>query len=478
MRILSFLIVAVATFALPSGIVHAADSKARLSTGVDLIMKTIDSVQDVPEMMKEIVVGLRSQLGMCKMNSLAAGESVADCVRGTSENGWNGQIEYYLNAAVMSGKLDKVERAVLTRLFTAITGVSGDAADGVKVATTPLMAAPGGRGAALPSLTAYRQNKTAFAALRKVKKMEEILSPDLVAQMTVTYPRRINGVGIVTTEQFFAAQLDRLQLNELAGLMISATDFMTRPDARVVFYPPSYVSTNHLIQEIQAQEVDLAEQIAASDDEQKRQDLRSQLQRLEAQIAPLEEKDPVDSLRSRREALNLQLKDAITTLAAGEVTDEQRSALGDQLKSVMQSISGIDDQLGKLMRTRDLPPEDVQRFAINALKQDFVALAQESPFNRLNLVIADVLLAAWVSGDLSSDALRALSQLGSFKEVHKSLWKKALEIGWSIGKTSMMAYPTTSYIAIAISVLTQIHDQAVAIKKEASDDTHLIPVQP
>jgi hypothetical protein len=453
-----------------------ASSNDRISTGVDLILNAMNSAPSGADMIQQIVVGIRAQ-GECKESSLPKAQSVAACMRGTLERGWYGRLDVYLDAAVQSGKLDKVERAVLRRLFTAITSIRGNTAEGVIIANAPLMGAPGGNGIPQPSLFQYRANKAAFEALRKAKKMDAILPNDLVKEMAKTYPRKMNGVGNITTEQYFAAQLNRLQLNVLAGLMISATDFMTRPDAKVVFYPANHVASSAQIQKIERQELDLAQQIAVMDDDAQRASLRAELQALDAQLSTIRGRDPVDQLRTERGVLNDRLHSAIQTLAQIDLDDQGRAALADQMKTTIQQIGDVDDQLAKLIRTEDLPPEDVQRFAMNALKQDFHTLIQDAPFNSLRLQTADVLLAAWVAGDLSSDALKALTQLSTFHEVHESVWKKALEIGWMIGKSSLMAYPTTSYIAIAISVLLEVRASQKAATQEKSDETHLIPAQ-
>jgi hypothetical protein len=484
-RLLPLLLIC--ALASPSALAMSRKAELKKAEKVALAAKLITAelaAGDAPDdIVKKLTVELKAQLGLCAHWELGADEpgrpaSLEDCLRGTEVNSWDGQLQEQVTAVQKTGAIDPIESAALALLFTRIAQVAGETPDAVTLAAAPQESSPGGKNVALPPLLAYRQNKAAFAALRKAKGAEETLPADLLAQMAKTYTRKINGVGGVNPEQYFAAQLSRLQLNEVAGLMIQATDYLSRPDVTVEYYPPDYFSANQDAQQLEAQEVQLAQQIAASTDPVERQTLRVRLQKLEAQAALDQQKDQVDSLRDQRAAASAELEAAIQQLASGDLTDADRAALGEKISAISQNISDIDAKLATLTRNMTLPSEDAQRLALNLLAQNFTTLKQEEPYSQLNLQLADVLLAAWVSGDLSSDALRALTQLKTFQETHEAVWQKALEITWSIGKPVLMAFPVTSYIAIAISVLIEIHDETQKNKQGGSDGAHLVPSQP
>jgi hypothetical protein len=463
-----------------------AATSFQLDQGVELIVKNLEALTpsdpnvtpiDVPTMMKQIVVGFRTQLGEC-VNPLTT--TIAECLRGQQDNGFLGGVSTkYLNAGLKSGKIDAVERALLIRYFSAVTDVTGNTADGVTVAETPLMAEPKGKGIAEPSLPVYRQNKIDYTALRVAKKMDAVLPADLAAQMEKAFPRKMNGVGLITAEEFFAAlpNFGRLQLNELAGLMVSATDLMTRPDSKVVSYPADYAFTSRAIKSLQDKEAETVKDIGTAPDAPTLQQYQTLLATLRAQENALEQKDPIDALGAQRASLAATLstdEDKITTCAP--VAVDCATAIAD-VQAKRDAIDSIDSQLGDLIRTNELAPTDVQRFAVNVLKQNLYTLNQNAPFAGLNLALGDVLMSAWVSGDISSDSLLALSQMSDLKETHTSIWKKILTTTWNIAQPVLMAVPSTSYIAIGVGIFLQIRQESANANLVKENATHLIPDQ-
>jgi hypothetical protein len=471
-----------------------AESPAQMDAGVDLIVTglnslTGDSPVDVTTMLQQIVIGLRlPPLSECT-NPLT--QTPVECLAGNAGNGFDGKIEKFLSAGVKSGKIDIVESALIARLFTAITDVSyqmdssgkevldqnGNKITVVEVGATPAMPEPTGKGVPQPSLTIYRQNKIDFAALRKAKGMEEVLPADLAAQMMKAFPRKMNGVGTITAEEFFASILNRLQLNQLAGLMISATDLMTRPDAQVVSYPADYAFTSQALDKLQSQEAMVVRDISSAPDDATRAQYQTLLTTLRAQETALQQKDPIDALRTQRGQQNTTIQADEDKLASGTLSDTDRAAAIAEVINDRQAITQIDEQLTGLIRTNELAPTDVQRFAVNVLKQDLNTLNQNVPFSSLGLQIGDVLMGSWVSGDISSDALRALSQMSDLKETHTNIWKKILSTTWAVAQPVLMVVPTTSYIAIGVGIFLQIKQASAQANLSKENATHLIPDQ-
>ncbi len=451
-----------------------AESDAQLASGSSDIVNALNLPNaTLAQMVKQIVVQLRSK-GVCKSSFFSS--DIATCLRGDEDSNYYGELNKYLDYATKTGKLDKVESLNLAIAFTLIADVKGNTVNDIQLATAPLRDYPTGNSVPLPPILQYRQNKAAFAALRKSKGREVVLPADLVAQISKSFPREINGVGNVPAEQYLAAMMGRMQLNELAGSMVTATDFLARPDARVILYPANYAAISDELKDLQSQEVTLAEQVSAESNPAKRAALQTQLRALLVKSDALRAKDSVDELISQRAIKNETLQNDLLKLASLGVKDADRISTGIELQGLVRDLDSIDKQLASQIRIEELPPEDLQRFIINTLKSDFQALKEEPSFQSMPIVLADTLLAAWVGGDLSSDAVRAVSQLAGLKETHVSVWSQALGVTWTIGKTALMAFPATAYIAIGISIFEEIQTQTAAAAEKNSDETHLIPL--
>jgi hypothetical protein len=451
-----------------------ADSAQELAAGEEIVLAAIAANDNVLDLMKQIVVNLREKLGICPDNFFRnTPEAVARCMRGDTE-GYSGNLLKYLDRAVKDGKLDVVEREVLRRTFTAIVAINGK---DIKISDEAMEDQPQKGGIAQPSFYVYRKNKADFAALRKAKGRPGPLEPQLLEVVKKSYPRKMRGVGKITAEQFFAAQVGRLQLNQIAGLMVTATDFMTRPDARILFFPSNYSIVSAEVRRLERQEMELASEIAASADAKDREGLRAQLKSVRDQLAALKQQSKVDALIDERGVWRLRRDLSLDLLATSDLDELRRKEVFQDVTDANKRISALDLELSKLIRTKDISPEDVKRIAVNSLKEDLEALTQSGPFDRMGLLLGDVLVSAWVAGDLSSEALSSLLAMNSFTEEHKAFWKKALEIGWAVARGSLVVFPTTTYAAVAISIYEEARRSTKAIDAKRSHETQLIPEQ-
>ena len=136
-------------------------------------------------------------------------------------------------------------------------------------------------------------------------------------------------------------------------------------------------------------------------------------------------------------------------------------------------IAGFRMSLDNILRTREITAGDVRRFALNELRIALVDLTQSAPFDALE--ISDVLAAAWVAGDISAAAFRECIQQEAFGESHPAWWKKVLKVAFEIGQGTLMAFPTTSYAAIAVRIGMEIHDQGKTNGPKKAQKTHAIP---
>jgi len=464
-----------ALFLVAQSLVAQADSDKRFAKSAEIVVQALESHESVPEIIQTIVFNLRKELGVCKRNLLLSYDSMPACIRGIRENDYQGESQKYIEAAFRAGKIDRVEAALLKRLMTAVVSVKGDSLEDIVISERPLMSIAEGRGVKPPSLVEYRARKASFRALRKSKGREEILPVDLLKTMAQLFRRKMKGAGEINAEEYLASKMGRLQLNLLAGTMVSATDFLARPSALMVFYPANYSANQEKLKTLQSQAIAIAQGIAATESAEQRALLQNHLKGLQKKIEETQHADQIDLLSLARTDLNKKLQAVISDLADQNINDQRRSELGAELTQTLQALSEIDKKLALLIRTRAIPPEDVKRFAMNSLKEDFISLTQDEPFKSMNLNLADTLLAAWVSGDISSEAVLALAHASELKEENINVWQKALSIGWSIGRTSLMAYPSTSYIAIAISIFMDVRRETNMMREKKSRETHLIP---
>jgi hypothetical protein len=454
-----------------------ATKPSKWDTGSNIIVKDLNLPgKTLAEIVRQITFDLHNTQGLCKTRLRTEPSLLADCLRGTPENYFSGAIKPYIQYAVKNEKIDKVEALALMVALSSVEEVKGSTPEEIVVGT-PLMEAPAGKNTPLPALMSYRQNKAAFLALRKFKNREAVLPKALLDQTAKQFQRSINGVGAVTPEQFFAAQMGRLQLNTLAGVMVTATDFMSRPNARIILYPAGYSFNTAQLKMLQEKEIELAQRILDEDDVNTRTDLQATLQKLLQQTKQYKQKDLVDELIAEREEKTNELQEELLQLSSLSLNDkESRAELAKNFQKSISSLNSIDQQIAGLIKIEELPPEDLQRFVMNALNSDIQALMQQNAFQGLDLRVADTLLAAWVAGDISSEAFTSLAQLANMKEQHISVWSKALSVSWTIGKAALMAFPTTAYIAIGISIFESVNKTLAAQKEQKSNETHLIPL--
>src|SRR6185437_5266414 len=139
------------------------------------------------------------------------------------------------------------------------------------------------------------------------------------------------------------------------GVLVTAADFLSRPDARIIFYPAGYSIQSNNLRQLEQKAIALAESVAAESDDSKRSALQTQLNTLQIQINDLRGKDQVDVLQEDRAAANEHLMDIIIQLANPQLKDAARLNLGVDLHSTLQQIDQLDQKLGDLVRTENLP---------------------------------------------------------------------------------------------------------------------------
>src|SRR5262249_20944952 len=135
------------------------------------------------------------------------------------------------------------------------------------------------------------------------------------------------------------------------------------------------------------------------------------------------------------------------------------------------------EQLGELMLVNALPPASVMNLAINQMRIDFKKLIQDTPYNTMDLQIGDIVMAAWVSGVLSTESIHYMLSTAGLTESHPSGWSNALNCGRGVGQGHLVYIPGVGQIpAVALQIVLTAVQSSQALQKEASDEVQLIRV--
>src|SRR5262249_4696603 len=137
-----------------------------------------------------------------------------------------------------------------------------------------------------------------------------------------------------------------------------------------------------------------------------------------------------------------------------------RKSLGDQIAALTDQITAVEQKLSALSYTETLPPSSVMNLAINDLKIQFGQLIQQSPYTTMSLQIGDVVMAGWVSGDISTEYMHYLLSTAGLTESHPSTLSKTLKFAQAVGQGSLVYIPVVGQIsAVALQiVLTAIEE--------------------
>lgn len=467
LRLLSALLV----LTLPVGGLGASLAHADNTQAAALLLSQLSATQDVSELIKQVASGLRRELGYCP-RILVPNSPI------TATNCMQFLLPGVIERARKQGALDRVEARVLTRLFGSVT-VEGDEI----VLDLKRVESSGGSGISQPAFYVYRSRKAEFAALRKAKGRPEQLDPELVALVEDTYLKKMKGVGRIGPEEYLAATYSRLQLNLLGGLLEKTLNRINHSSASAVLDQPGTSSRRAEAAQLETEITRLALQLARADAlAPECEALRVAIAEKRAQLSQLRGTLEADRLAREIELRQSQRERGIERLlalpssdASGESAGE-RERIAGELERLASEIEDLRKALSRERLAIELSPTDVYRLSVSALRIELEALNERELFGGRKPAFSDIVMAAWVAGDLDSDTLRAVLELEAFREYRKPLWRKTLEVSWAIGHTGLIAYPGTSYLAILTSIVIQSVHTLKEAERRRSDEGTLVPL--
>src|SRR5581483_8262539 len=135
----------------------------------------------------------------------------------------------------------------------------------------------------------------------------------------------------------------------------------------------------------------------------------------------------------------------------------------------------LQKELAAARDTLQLSPTDVDRVAVKALKIDLTKFTVSGgAFAGETLEFGDVVMAAWVSGAIDSELLKACLTMQALGEPRDSILKEVATHGWQIAQAVSVVNPISLYAVTIASIIITSVEQAKERKKEESDDGSLV----
>jgi hypothetical protein len=443
----------------------ARADRARDDRAVEILLRNLDAGESTGDLVKKVVTELRADPKECPAPRVEGGRTVSDCI--------HVRMSKITKLAFDSGKLDRVERAVLTRVFSMAVVTKDD----VKI---DLELDPGARGKGIeqPAVLNYRERKKQFQALRKAKGLPEVLDPSLAERVEEAYFRKMKGLGSVGAgrigpEEYLAARFNRIQLNVLSGMLTTLIDRMNHSSGRILLDRPDFASRAARAEILEQELVDLALRLAFAEAQETQQIL--------AEIAA--KRTELASERSGLEAdalfIRLQTKKGERDLAIGsllapglEAVELQRRA--GEVERLDNEVKEIEAKLAEERNVLPLAPSDVDRIAVKALKIELREATERGAFRGVNLSLGDVVMAAWVSGEIDSELLEACLDTDPLKEPREKFLVKVASRAWRIGQAVAMINPTSAYAVTIASVVLASIEQKKETKRRQADEGSLV----
>lgn len=437
---------------------------------VEILVTALSEVEGNGDLAKIILGKLRSEFGDCKASQLQDAAFQTRCFR------------FIMSAAVerahKQGRLDRVEKTVLSRVFSIAT-VNGDE---VKIDGEQDAGVRGGRGAInQPNVFEYRQRKAQFVALRRAKGQAEALDSKTAALVEKAYFRKMKDAGYlwaagvqIGAEEYMASRYTRLQLNTLAQLLTTLVDRMNHSSGRVVLDRPDFASGTIRAETLEFEVMDLVAELRDAD--------ASEAPAIRARLARKREEleRARTGLRADRIFVQLQLKKeerdrAIASLLEEGIADGERRTRAEAVEALERDVQELNERLGQERREIALAPSDVDKLAVKALQIELRRMAiQRGPWQGAQIEFGDVVMAGWIAGEVDAELLRAVLEMDALGEPRESLIRKIAGRAWRIGQTVALAYPATAYGVTIASIIMGSIEQAKERKKQETNDASLV----
>jgi hypothetical protein len=250
-------------------------------------------------------------------------------------------------------------------------------------------------------------------------------------------------------------------------------DRMSHSSGTVVLDRPDYAARAQKVEDLQAEEVDLAEQIAQAAPEDVPA-LQAKLQQTRDELNRERDGMKADQLFVQIQEKKDELDKAVAAVLEPGISPAESAARAAKVDTINQELQDLNQQLDAERDVIELSPSDVDKLALNRLKIELKRQMEQGTFQGVQLELGDVVMAAWVGGDIDSDLLKICLQMASLGEPHDSTLKKIGERALQIGQVLSMAYPPLAYGLTLGSIVIGSIEEAKQREKEESDDASIV----
>ena len=328
----------------------------------------------------------------------------------------------------------------------------------------------------LPDLADYEINKNFFRIRRLKKSLKGDSDPEVTQVLRKNYRRKLQRTGRTSPEDYVLSTYSKFQINELASLMTETITMMTSESGKVVLVRKDYSSLFAKIDDLDAKITDLAVAAGTESDQAKLDKIDQDITAAKAQIVDLRNQISSVTLTEQIDAAKKK-KDDLVNQEITEKNGDARAVLAGAIQDQDDVISGLQDKLASESVVVNLTPSDIYRFTIHFLDISIEKKKRakgESYLYGTNPTYGDIVVAAYLTGDLDPLTLKSIL---SMKELHEAYTSPLLAFGkvmLDISKTILMIYPVTAIPATIAVILIQSIQSKNTYEKQTADKTHLI----
>jgi len=316
------------------------------------------------------------------------------------------------------------------------------------------------------------------AALYNLKRNRELkiktsLDAEILHDLNELYPQKISGVGKLDVKSYLYSMYSPESLEVMSDLLLETLKFNDMDNYH-------FVASKGFDEEEQkdALREHLTESITILDIvyEQDRKLNKREVESLLEKSKYLDTSPIIKSSERKRSLLALYLKE-LRPLDKGD-TEKDESLLYNLLSELESEMyndgkASLSHEQIKIV----VPYQDAHRFAYNYLYGEVQTLPESHPqLFKYAPSMQDVLIATYLSGKIEGQGLiRELSKKKYFKKTKKGTWQIVKSILLPLGSTLAAINPTTSLIFLATTITLDTHQNIKNQRKEAANETHLIP---
>lgn len=368
-------------------------------------------------------------------------------------------------------KIDEVESSNLHQLLSALTIKKGQLTFlPIKPALLTRLFQKKQRRVIIPTLSDYESKANFFRHRREQMGQPSDLDPEILSLLKKAYHRKIVKLGRVTPDQYILSKYSIAQINVMAGLILETTQWTDeKVTGEIVLDRVGLQKKKSRLTELQASFVKDS-QAGMSPEVLKPKGDEIEALKKEIELADTQKK--IEELNDQRYELAVQLAEV-------PKDDEHKTEIDDlntQLMDLSDQIDELESQLESERITITLDAGDLHRMAMNHLENMIETKMREKGgvLYGFNGTYADLLVAAYLAGEVDAASLKALLQIKDFKEIHESILLKAGKFVWAAGRMYLMMNPYTVIPTTLVSVFVSAMQKKKEYEKTMAEKTYLI----